>query len=98
MRPFYCVECIVYLALLVGHQINVRAPDTIVDDGQDQGLAIGSQLEVLRHVIADPVLGGGQAIGPFLQGFAKPVSDLSRGAPVEEIVGAVTMAGVCVHG
>ncbi len=34
------------------------------------------------------------AYGPLLQGFAKPVSDLSRGAPVEEIVGAVTMVAV----
>jgi phosphate acetyltransferase len=39
---------------------------------------------------------GGKAYGPLLQGFAKPVSDLSRGAPVEEIVGAITMAGACV--
>jgi len=31
-------------------------------------------------------IGGAQAIGPFLQGFAKPISDLSRGAGVEEIV------------
>jgi phosphate acetyltransferase len=31
------------------------------------------------------------AYGPLLQGFAKPVSDLSRGASVEEIVGAATM-------
>ncbi|MDF1552272.1 MAG: phosphate acyltransferase [Deferrisomatales bacterium] len=35
---------------------------------------------------------GGVAFGPLLQGFSKPVSDLSRGAPVEEIVGAITMA------
>lgn len=34
------------------------------------------------------------AYGPMLQGFAKPVSDLSRVAPVEEIVGAITMVVV----
>ncbi len=31
-------------------------------------------------------LAGARAIGPFLQGFAKPVSDLSRGASVEDII------------
>ncbi|MFP3042729.1 phosphate acetyltransferase [Treponema primitia] len=39
-------------------------------------------------------LGKGEAFGPFLQGFAKPISDLSRGASVEDIVvtSAVTLA------
>ncbi|MCL2197006.1 MAG: phosphate acetyltransferase [Treponema sp.] len=41
-------------------------------------------------------LGKAQAYGPFLQGFKKPISDLSRGASVDDIVTtcAVTLARV----
>ncbi len=37
----------------------------------------------------------GDAFGPFLQGFAKTVSDLSRGSTVDDVIGASVMA--CVH-
>ena len=41
-------------------------------------------------------LAGAEAFGPFLQGFAKPVSDLSRGCSVDDIINtaAVTLAQV----
>jgi len=41
-------------------------------------------------------LAGAKAFGPFLQGFAKPISDLSRGASVDDIVTtcAVTISRV----
>ena len=37
-----------------------------------------------------------RAIGPFLQGFAKPICDLSRGASVDDIVAAAAIAAVQV--
>jgi phosphate acetyltransferase len=40
------------------------------------------------------VLAGAQAIGPLLQGFAKPLSDLSRGATVDDILAA---ARICLR-
>lgn len=37
------------------------------------------------------IFGGANAYGPVLQGFAKPVCDFSRSAPVEEMFGNVAM-------
>jgi len=39
-------------------------------------------------------LAGANAYGPILQGFRKPVSDLSRGATVKDIVGVIAIISV----
>ena len=43
-------------------------------------------------------LGEAGAYGPFLQGFAKTVSDLSRGSTPEDVIGVSVMAALEVQG
>ena len=39
-------------------------------------------------------LGGMRAVGPFLQGFARPLCDLSRGATVDDVVAAAAITAM----
>ncbi|MBN2477865.1 phosphotransacetylase [Candidatus Micrarchaeota archaeon] len=40
------------------------------------------------------ILADADAYGPILQGFSKPLSDLSRGATVEDILGAIAVVSI----
>ena len=44
------------------------------------------------------ILANANAYGPILQGFNKPLSDLSRGAKVSDIVGAIAIVAVIANG
>ena len=42
-------------------------------------------------------LAGAKAIGPILEGFKKPVCDLSRGASVEDIINATLISLLLIN-
>jgi phosphate acetyltransferase len=85
----------------------LQLDSAIVPEVAERKVAGGSPVAGRANILIFPDLNSGNigvklvqrfakavAYGPLLQGFAKPVSDLSRGAPVEEIVGAATMVAV----
>ena len=39
-------------------------------------------------------MAGAKAVGPILQGFAKPVNDMSRGASVDDLIGVTAITAI----
>jgi len=71
----------------------LKAPSSVVAGRANTFIFPDLQAGNIGYKIAQRFAGAG-AYGPFLQGFAKPVSDLSRGASVNDIVNtcAATLA------
>lgn len=88
------------MALLKGDALNITGPcqaDAALNPliATRKGIHGGGHSNVLVFPSLDAgniayklcqELAGAQAIGPFLQGFAKPICDLSRGATAQDIV------------
>ncbi len=81
-----------------------QADSAIVPDVAAKKVKSGSAVAGKANVIIFPNLdagniaykltqymAGARAIGPFLQGFAKPITDLSRGATVDDVVSTVAL-------
>ena len=75
-----------------------RNPELTIEGGLDARAAADADVLVFPDLNAGNIgyklaqyLAGATAIGPFLQGFARPVSDLSRGASVDDIVAAAAV-------
>ena len=71
--------------------VSARCPDKILNVLVFPDLDSGNIAYKLTQYLA-----GAQAIGPIMQGFRKPVCDLSRGASVEDIVDVAAIASLQV--
>lgn len=72
-----------------------KAPDLVLDTTPNVFIFPNLDAGNIGYKIAERI-GGMRAVGPVLQGLAKPANDLSRGSKIEDILSLIAITGLQV--